>query len=1126
MNNPGRTSFQNPIIWAGLVLLSVAAVFLCFRYFTDAFPIVSVDLRMDRPAALAAARNRAECHCLAQTNFQQAASFDRDWSVQSYVELEAGGRPAFQAMLRSGLYQPYTWSVRHFKPGEIHETWFYFAPGGEPYGFSCKLPEQEPGAALSVDAAKAIAEQSAAQDWRVALNDYHLVEQSRNVRPGGRVDHAFVYERNQQSQIGEGRYRLGLTVGGNRLIALRHSVKIPEAFSRRYAQMRSANEVIGTIGRVGYLGYLVLGCGVGLLIALRRNWLIWRVPLYWGFAIAGLGLLNNLNYWPLIWQDYDTAMARSGFIWQFLLAIMSAFVYQAILGTLVFMAAETLTRRAFPHHLQLWRVWSPPIASSRSVLGRTILGYFGMPVKLLFVIVLYMLMRNWQNWWDPSDILVDPNMMATFCPWLFPLCIGADAGFTEECLFRAVPIAGAALLGKRFGGRAWWIAAAVLVQAVIFGACHATYPAQPAYARLVEILLPALAYAGLYLWLGLLPVILIHFGYDVVLCSIPLFASTAPGVWIDRGLLILLALVPLWIVLVARLRIGRWQETPASLAVNEFWLPPSEPPQPETVAILNIGQLSSALTRWALLIGLVGLLVTVVIGIQTASVSPSLMVKRPEAEAQARQALGARSVALDASWKVLSSTQVDVADDHRFIWQTAGVQTYGSLLGTYLKPPHWDVRFARFEGNVAERAEEYHVLIAPLQAVYRFSHKLPEERPGATLSEGQARRLAVAAACKLLQRDAGTFREVSATPAKFKARTDWAFTFQDPLASSLKEGELRLDVKIAGDQVVDVYRYVHVPEMWSRRDRNAETSADAVYFALIGLMAVSLAIGFFIELFHWRRCPVAAGLMVAVFVCLSLLDGARWINQWPAQIFDFSTAQPWLDQVWKLAGIGFMKKAIIMPAFFALIAAMAWRPDRQPSITLAPRAVWAWGLALGAGFTAIMALGDWLNLRYAPPWSEYGALNASHPWLMPALETVSSYLKIVFAALLFVKAMNRLTFQWTRRKELGLLLIALLSFCVAGSLFAEHRDWLWLLVGAGLALFLYGAFLFVLRYNLELLIPALGVVMVISLIGNGAARAYPHALWANGLAVVLTGLAAWGLWKLRPQATQDGRVGK
>jgi membrane protease YdiL (CAAX protease family) len=53
-------------------------------------------------------------------------------------------------------------------------------------------------------------------------------------------------------------------------------------------------------------------------------------------------------------------------------------------------------------------------------------------------------------------------------------------GFWEEALFRAVPIAGAALIGDRFGKRNLFIAVAFVVQAIIFGAGHAPYPNQPA----------------------------------------------------------------------------------------------------------------------------------------------------------------------------------------------------------------------------------------------------------------------------------------------------------------------------------------------------------------------------------------------------------------------------------------------------------------------------------------------------------------------------------------------------------------------------------------------------------------------------------------------------------------------
>jgi hypothetical protein len=57
--------------------------------------------------------------------------------------------------------------------------------------------------------------------------------------------------------------------------------------------------------------------------------------------------------------------------------------------------------------------------------------------------------------------------------------ISLRAGFWEECLFRAAPLAGATLIGDRPEGRRWWIGGTLVAQALIFGAVHANYPAQP-----------------------------------------------------------------------------------------------------------------------------------------------------------------------------------------------------------------------------------------------------------------------------------------------------------------------------------------------------------------------------------------------------------------------------------------------------------------------------------------------------------------------------------------------------------------------------------------------------------------------------------------------------------------------
>src|SRR4029450_1374368 len=75
--------------------------------------------------------------------------------------------------------------------------------------------------------------------------------------------------------------------------------------------------------------------------------------------------------------------------------------------------------------------------------------------------------------------------------------------------------------------------------------------------------------------------------------------------------------------------------------------------------------------------------------------------------------------------------------------------------------------------------------------------------------------------------DDASLEEVSATPSKLPARTDWVITFKDR-SRALPRGEARLAVRLAGDEVADARRFVFIPEEWERTERNAETVASIV----------------------------------------------------------------------------------------------------------------------------------------------------------------------------------------------------------------------------------------------------------------------------------------------------------
>jgi hypothetical protein len=168
-------------------------------------------------------------------------------------------------------------------------------------------------------------------------------------------------------------------------------------------------------------------------------------------------------------------------------------------------------------------------------------------------------------------------------------------------------------------------------------------------------------------------------------------------------------LIPLWIILVSRVRLGAWSAVPDE-ALNGAWKPREAPETPQVLSppALTPTSISAATLRTLPILGLAGLVVWLFAS-SFRTDAPPITISRSEAEKQARQALADKGVELDSSWKLLSHVEGQPGEINRFVWQTAGRDRYQKLLGVYVTPPSWVVRFARFQGDVAERAEEYQV---------------------------------------------------------------------------------------------------------------------------------------------------------------------------------------------------------------------------------------------------------------------------------------------------------------------------------------------------------------------------------------------------------------------------------
>ena len=928
------------------------------------------------------------------------------------------------------------------------------------------------------------------------------------MRPSGRVDHTFVYERPSPTVGDEGRYRLRLVVTGDRFTELTNFVKVPEAFERRYEEMRSANNGIATGAAVAAaVLYLIGGCVIGLFLLLRKRWVLWKQALGWGLFIGVLQALLVLNQWPLAWMGYDTAVSATNFALEQVLQALLQLVGMGILLTVSFMAAESLTRRAFPNHLQLWRVWSPEVAGTKTVAGRTTAGYLLVSCFLAFDVALYLFASRTLGWWNPSDALYDPNVIATYLPWLSSLAISLQAGFWEECLFRAIPLASAALLGQRFGGKKWWILGALVLQALIFGGGHANYPAQPAYARLVELILPAIGFGVLYLVFGLLPAIVLHFAYDVMWFAIPLFAASTPGIWLDRTLVIVLTLIPLWIVLARRLRAGTWGEA-AIADRNLAWQPPPAVEAERPAAVPVASGLGSRLRTAIGIVGVAGIAAWFGLA-DFGSDVPALAPERAAALDTARGELEARGITVPEGWRELASVAGQPALEDRFVWQEGGEEAYRGLLGSYLPTPHWLVRFASFEGDVVERAEEYLVSVGPDGAVERFEHRLPESRPGQQLEADAARELAKQAALERLGLDAARLDEVSAEPEKRPERVDWRFVFSDTAAFPIEQGDARAAVEIAGDEVVDAYRFVHAPEDWERAERNRDSAGQLVRIACTVLAVLIFVAGAVTGVVRWskgRFAPRTFALAMATIVALGVIGLA---NSWPSITAQFSTAQPFSLQAGMIvAGAMLLLLASATGVSLAVGLVHRWIP-RQPSPLRAVDVAVAAGL--GFAVAGIAAAAGKAATRLDPTWPSFDAAGSRSPFVAGALDPVSGWIVgtvLLLLILAFVEAASRGWTRWRAPLSAGMLVAGLV---LAGTDGVETVP-RWLAAGAVTGLLLWLAYVLVLRRHLALLPVAAAAMSFLSIVREGTFRAFPGALagaLAAGLLVIVVGIL-WG----------------
>jgi len=840
--------------------------------------------------------------------------------------------------------------------------------------------------------------------------------------------------------------------------------------------------------------YILLGCGFGFYWLNKQHWNIIKQPLQWSIFLACLSLLASINQLPFLWMHYQSAFSSNGFLGQLFLGFFINLCIQITSLTIIIMTAEGLTRRAFGFHPQLWLLNKPEIINSYAVLGRTIGGYLLVGFNCAFVIGFHWFSTRYLGWWTPSEMLFNPNVLATYAPWFSSIALSLNAGFMEECLFRAIPLAGAALLGNHFGYKKWWIGIAFILQAIIFGAAHANYPMQPSYARLIELLIPSFIWGITYLYCGLLPTIIAHCTYDIIWLSLPIFISQGTYALGYKIIIIFITLLPLVRILYARIKRGRWHVL-SEAARNESWIPSTiiQQPQEPIIEQTETRKINRSTQKLIIISGILGLIAWVYTTPFTHD-GITITATRTNAIEVSNEFLQQKNIPVNAPWKTLPllfthyNAIASIALQHKFIWKEGKKELYHTLLGTYLEPAHWTVRYAQFTTDIIERAEEYKIMLYN-NTLWRFHHQLPEISPGAELTQDEARTIAHTTIQEQFNLNPTELTEISATQEQLPYRRNWLFIFSNP-AITLNMGQAQIIVIIAGDQVIDAVRTIHVPETWEREELNKQNILNIITLIFFLILLSCLFIAAALALRKNSMFSFPKPFFFKILGIIQLIFLISIINTWPNIIGSFNTSTPFINQLFQsitsiILSIGI--KGIFLAAILTYV--LNYKHKTQLLDNLLTLSV---GSSIGLFLAGVFAIVRIINPLNMPLWPSYDTLASSISLLAAGITTIMNYIQLTtFFSLLSILIDHR-----TQHKKRHHLFYMILTILCSMTMINLSLDTLptWVMTGIILGLIFMGLYRLIIRNNYALISLATGSFSLMPIIQQAFFNAYPGAI--------------------------------
>jgi membrane protease YdiL (CAAX protease family) len=1083
------------------VLVAAVSLAASIKYFSRAFPEATIDLRVDRVGSAHLAQQFLEARGARLEGYRHAAIFDYDDPTKLYLE-RSQGLAEMQELAR-GPIRLWRWSHRWFKPQQKEEFRAEVTPTGEVVGFDHEIPEDAPGANLESAPAQRIAEAFLRDVMKRALADLEFVEAQAEKRPA-RTDYLFTWKQ-KRVHLGDGSLRLQVDVSGAQVGGYREFVKIPEQWSRDYERLRSRNLSAQVVDEVLFI-VLTAGLVAVLILRLRDRDVPVKLSLAFGAVAMTLCFLGKLNTFGLEQFSYRTTDSYPSFV--------SGYVLESVLGSLAYgvfifflvAGSEPVYREGFPHLLSIRRTLSWAGLRSRSFFMANVVG-----IALTFFFFAYQavfyLCANKLGAWAPAEPTFS-NELNTRIPWVGVLFMGFVPAVSEEMQFR-----GFAIPFLRRGLRS--LPLAVILAAFNWGFLHSAYPNQPFFIRGVEVGVGGVVIGWIMLRYGVVATMIWHYSVDALYTAFLLLRSSNHYLIISGGVTAGIMLIPLGLALIAYWRTGTFADesvlTNASVGV-------SRPARPEAGAAAEVLRYKP-LDRSALLLAA---FLTVVFG--ATALTPvhrfgqgiKVGVTRQEAIRRADQFLGSRRISYD-SYRRVAWLQSNVDTQAlRYLLERRSIQEADRLYRSATRLLLWQVRYFR-----PLQKDEYLVHIdASGGSIFGYSRLLDENAPGASIALEAARALAEKSILEHGYKISDFELEESRARQR-KAREDYTLVWQakpgDP--RNVGDAHYRVQVEIAGDQVIGFYRHFKLPEPWLRQ----QAASHLINSILLGVTVLlgGILVGTLVLLFitQVRQGKIAWRPALKVSAAFAVLLALSELNQLSIVEQRYDTSLP-LGTFRLLMAVGYIVGPLVGGLLLWLLAGLAasFYPDAWQVFRARSRQLWGRdavvaivvSVAAGAATNRVLALLASRFHAYVPPefGGAIGLFDGSSPGLGSFLGTFEGALLAAVGAALVIFIIRRaraagVGWLWLA----GLLLLVSLGPAGAHSIPEYGVGWIMHFVPLALAVGIMAVFL---RSNVAAYLGAAFCVAVIQPLVTLLGQPPAFYRW-NGvlLAVLALAFLAW-----------------